>query len=108
MKFILIFFILLSCSSPPPRSQGPRFKRTFRCTSLLEAYDNDENIQAIKVLLGEGEIEIQRETQQGMYLSFADPDRSRAEYMVTYYLADRLGERYIANLLNCFDKKEKI
>ena len=107
MKYILIALFLLSCSSPAPRARGPKYHRTFRCTSLLEAYSNDENIEAIKVLLSEGEIELQRETEQGMYLSFADPDRSQAEYMVTYYLADRLGERYMATLLNCFDKKEK-
>lgn len=109
MKLIfLLSFVLVSCAGSAPRRSGPRYRETFRCTSILEAYANDENMEAIKVLLKEGEVEIQRETDQGMYLSFAHPDRSKAEYMVTYYLADRLGERYIANLLNCFNKNEKV
>lgn len=107
MKFVLFSLFLIACSAPQPRSGGARYQTTYRCTALLEAYSNDENLEAIKVLLKEGEVEIQRETEQGMYLSFADPEQTRAEYMVTSYLADRLGGRYIANLLNCFNKNER-
>ena len=81
---------------------------TYRCTSHLEVFPNDNNLEAVKVLLKEGEVEIQRENENGMYLSFADQDQNRAEYMVTEYLADRLSPQYIASLLSCFQKKETI
>lgn len=108
MKYFILCLLFLSCSSPSPQNYASRgYKNTYRCTSLLEAYSNDENIEAIRVLLKEGEVELQKETEQGMYLSYADPDRSKAEYMVTFYLADRLNGRYTATLLNCFNKNER-
>ena len=102
---LLILFILSSCAAPTVE-RGPTRQHRYRCTSFLEIFPNDNNLEAVRVLLREGEVEIQRENQDGFYLSFSDQDQNRSEYMVTEYLADRLSYRYRASLLNCFEKSE--
>lgn len=102
---LMILFILSSCAAPTVE-RGPIRENRYRCTSFLEVYANDNNLEAVRVLLREGEVKITRETEDGYYLSFSDEDRNRSEYMVTEYLADRLSYRYRASLLNCFEKDE--